>query len=633
MKNSLIFSLTLALLFTSIISGRADDEAPFGAVLGPPVQDKTDYIVVDSINYKTKSRYTADKARIFYTFQAARENPENKPVFVIFNGGPGAATTSNFFSMNTANYTLCKGFVPKGALNCKNPYAWTDMANLLYIDAPNTGFSYNQDVNLGPCGNRGGFDTYVTGRNFNPLIDAAQMVRAMLRALKATNVQKNQVVIVGESYGGVRATTMLHMLFFYNYSPILSSWYEEDSGLRDEIQQHYNAVFDADNKIVSPAEIAKQFGYNILIQPQLTGKHHRDRTQEVFCPKDKRGLLDTVAEERKIDRGRFLRCSDLPWLWRTKYQTYEAILACTAGGDLAWAPLWMTYNNIDPYNFVKPANWSDELDAFAVQSLTNPTELAKILGLGDMANFPELIHKRDTQSYHSGKIPALTLVDDEPDGPSRLWNSGRRPDFPDSMGMDFGDKGNFGWLFNKHYYGTLNGDALSIVFANAGKMANLDQVSNNLDDYYGPPPNCTDKHHCCDSYYKSWDMSISLVNYLYSETEPNNVNYGRMFLFNLAVLKEVMITNAANDFMIYSPTLPLSFKEFAEVSKVITGKPKNTFTIYYRSKALDELVPTPESRTIAWPKYKQSGHAVSSTQPQKLHDDIKDFLKKNNLVD
>jgi hypothetical protein len=627
MRKTIIFSLTLTLLFASLVSGLADGEVA--------VKDKTGYIVVNGIYYALNNGfYIADEARIFYTFQAAKENPEKKPVFVMFNGGPGAATTANLFSMNTASYTLCKDFVPQGALNSKNPYAWTDMANLLYIDAPNTGFSYNQDVNPGPCDLQGGLDTYITGRNFNPLTDAAQMVRAMLGALKETNVQKNQIIIVGESYGGVRATTMLHMLFFYDYSPILNSRYW-DLGLREEIQNHYNVVFNADNKIVSPTDIAKQFGYNILIQPQLTGEHHRKRTLAAFCPSFPilRGVLDKLAAKKGIDGGKFIRCSQLPWLWRSKYRTMDCIIACSVGGDLTWSTLWMTYNNIDPYNSEKPADWTDKLDAFAVQSLTTPSELAKIMALGDMGNFPDLIHKgRDTYSYHSAQIPFLTVADNKAGSLSGPSEFGRQFDFPSIIGKNSGVDLNFRTLSNAGVYGILNGDALRYIFANAKKMDNFNPLSNNLNDYYGPLPNCPNEDNCCDSYYKSWDMSISLVNYLYPE-QPNNVYYGRMFLFNLAVLKGVIITNAANDMMIYSPTLPLSFKDFEEVKDVDIEQDKDRFTIVYKSKALDILLPTPVRRTITWPKYEKSGHAVSSTQPKKLHDDIEAFLKKNKLID
>jgi len=59
-------------------------------------------------------------------------------------------------------------------------------------------------------------------------------------------------------------------------------------------------------------------------------------------------------------------------------------------------------------------------------------------------------------------------------------------------------------------------------------------------NYYGKPDNCPEDGNCCDSYYKSWDMHIALTSYLYKKTQPDNELYGRMFLYNLAVLKDIM---------------------------------------------------------------------------------------------
>ena len=591
--RSRLITLVLCLFWAPNVFGEIGDAAA--------VTDRTGYVTVSSLHYKTVDWFTADETRIFYTLQAAKIDPEKKPVFIIFNGGPGAATTSNLFSMNTANYTLCRDFVEEGQLNKPNPFAWSDIANLIYIDPPNTGYSYNQDINSDPC-EPGAADTYMSGRNFNPLVDAAQMIRAMLQILALNNLDRHKIVIVGESYGGVRATVMLHMMLFYNRSPLLKGFYK-DEALKRVLQAHYDKVFDAKGQVVPPARIAKQFGYVILIQPQLTGGYHDRLTQEAFCPKDDTGLLDKIAKDKNIDGGKFLRCADFPCV-RRKYRSFACLLACSPlGSDLVWSYLWMSYNNIDPYNREKPANWSDELDAFAVQSLTTATEIAKIMNLNSMADFPEMIAQRTKKSYHRGRHPQLGVLNDA------------------DSAFEPGPE-----------YANLNRRALKFVIANQNKKDSCDGVIQNLDTYYGTPPACASGGTCCDSYYKSWDEGISLASYLYSETQPNNPIYGRMFLYDLAVLQDVMITNASNDMMIYSKTLPPSFKLFKEVSDVSVADDNNAFTIWYKPGALGKIIDTPKRRMITWPKYAGSGHAVSSTQPEKLHEDITKFLIENDLL-
>jgi len=603
-KTVISLSLLCIVIFTLSCGGDGSDDS--ASLEWSANGTASAYVTIDNIHYKTIHWYTSDVVKIFYTIQLAKKDHQNKPVFIIFNGGPGAATTSNLFAMNTAQYTLCRDFVEEGELNALNANAWNDMANLIYIDAPNTGYSYNEDINANPCA-WGARDTYLSGRNFNPLTDAAQVTRAILRILKLSELQNNKVVIVGESYGGVRSTVILHMLLFYNSSHLFKDLYQ-DNDLQKEIQAYYDDVFDANGQTVAPAQIAQQFGYNILIQPQLTGSHHNDLTTEVFCPASGTGLLDKIAAEKNIDGGRFPRCIDQPCKPWGNYHTKECMLACNAvtGSDFTWASLWLSYNDMDPYNISKPASWSDDLDAFAVQSLTTPNEIAKIMGLDDqnMDNFPKTIRNRSNHSYHLGRVPGLSV------------------ETADSYEL------------NDEYYYDLAGSGLRYIFANQSKEDNIQpELINTLTNYYGIPQNCKQAKRCCDSYYKSWDMAIAISNYIYPKTQPDNEIYGRMFLYNLAVLQDVMITNAAQDMIIYSATLPPSFKAFSEVSDVKIDADSHQFTIFYQTEALDALIPTPPSKTIKWPNFENSGHAVSVTQPKELHDRIQAFLIDNNLFE
>ncbi|HSW59809.1 MAG TPA: hypothetical protein VLJ60_03365, partial [bacterium] len=66
-----------------------------------PVEFESGFIEIEPVNYILDTRsQTADRARMWYNFQPADESPHEKPLFVFFNGGPGAATAL-LFTYNT----------------------------------------------------------------------------------------------------------------------------------------------------------------------------------------------------------------------------------------------------------------------------------------------------------------------------------------------------------------------------------------------------------------------------------------------------------------------------------------------------------------------------------------------------
>ena len=154
------------------------------------------------------------------------------------------------------------------------------MGNLLYIDAPNTGFSYNLLRRASDPKRRA---AEFGAKNFNPFIDAAQFIRLLLRFLAVhPSLQANPVIIVGESYGGVRAAAMLNLVLFYSSYGDGSKIYQ-DSTLAKEIQQHLEKVFpDESLRPFPPATIARQFTRQVLIEPLLAGIYQDDVAGELF---------------------------------------------------------------------------------------------------------------------------------------------------------------------------------------------------------------------------------------------------------------------------------------------------------------------------------------------------------------
>jgi hypothetical protein len=80
---------------------------------------------------------------------------------------------------------------------------------------------------------------------------------------------RNPVVLVGESYGGTRATFMLKWLLLYDRLSRASSAYQ-DSRVLSDLQAYFRGAFSTSNP--SLTQIVAKFGQQILIQPAVVGE-------------------------------------------------------------------------------------------------------------------------------------------------------------------------------------------------------------------------------------------------------------------------------------------------------------------------------------------------------------------------
>lgn len=79
----------------------------------------------------------------WFWFFEARHDPENAPLSLWIQGGPGAPTSISAVNENGPCNLLNNS---RDAVN--NPWSWNDRVNMLYIDQPvQTGFSYDTLVN------------------------------------------------------------------------------------------------------------------------------------------------------------------------------------------------------------------------------------------------------------------------------------------------------------------------------------------------------------------------------------------------------------------------------------------------------------------------------------------------------
>jgi hypothetical protein len=163
------------------------------------------------------------------------------------------------FSFNTGPKTLDPDRTGTAQV-VANSSSWTSFANLLYIDAPMTGFSYPLPYNG---------TAYPVGIEMDR--DAGTVLRVLFRFLaRHPALQRNPVVLVGESYGGPRATLMLEHLLDYKHLDQADTKIYYDHDLYLELTAHLSAVFPGQTDW-PPATVASQFTHQVLIQPVVAG--------------------------------------------------------------------------------------------------------------------------------------------------------------------------------------------------------------------------------------------------------------------------------------------------------------------------------------------------------------------------
>jgi hypothetical protein len=159
--------------------------------------------------------HLAARAHLFYNLWPAPDRPEEKPIFIVFNGFASEIVRA----FGTGPVTVADG----GAV-VDNPSPLTEMANLVYVDPRQSGFSYDivdsGKPTLADCG------TAV----FNEYVDAADVLFAVLAILDEHPEMRGPVHWVGESYGGVRIQWILaYLRDRWDLAPY------EDAALKDAI--------------------------------------------------------------------------------------------------------------------------------------------------------------------------------------------------------------------------------------------------------------------------------------------------------------------------------------------------------------------------------------------------------------
>jgi carboxypeptidase C (cathepsin A) len=178
---------------------------------------------VGSIPLRTEDgRITAEIGYVSYQLLGA--DPAKRPVTFAFNGGPGSASAwVHAVGFGPWRLSTEPGAIAPSApaVLAPNPETWLDFTDLVFIDPAGTGFSRlarpSSTARSGssPATNRtatpkGGQST---ARNYYSVDGDADSIAEMI-ALWLRRHHRNQSpkVLVGESYGGIRAPKVVHRL-------------------------------------------------------------------------------------------------------------------------------------------------------------------------------------------------------------------------------------------------------------------------------------------------------------------------------------------------------------------------------------------------------------------------------------
>ena len=404
-------------------------------------------------------------------------------------------------------------------------------------------------------------------QNFNSFFDAADFIRLLLRFLAAhPQLQGRPVVIVGESYGGTRAIAMLHILLNYADYGNGSETFQ-DPALVDEIQAHYNAVFpEYAGRLVPASVIAGQFGRQVLIQPTVSMGFQSGLAEEML--RQPGSILYRIGEE-----------VDIPYD-PLRYPDQLEYVHDVAGRDY--------------YIYSKPRDWLSGFFNNAGLRLRTVSNLSRVTGvnartIGDL--------------YASSRHAAYRVID-----AASPWAYAHEADSPLTRAL--------------YEVPARLESAHSLV--EPGDMTDVFGALQPWDRYFiGSNSNANWAFHVCNvALTRGYDIHYR---------EPR---YGRMFLKNLVHVR-AFITNAALDLVVYTAALPSALALHGDILASVRHEKHGQearpgkIVLEYRPGAFADI-PDLAARTIRFPLYEHSCHAVSLTQPLDLFADVGAWLNEKD---
>ncbi|PQQ04018.1 serine carboxypeptidase-like 7 isoform X4 [Prunus yedoensis var. nudiflora] len=130
-----------------------------------------------------------DELQLFYYFTESERSPENDPLLLWITGGPRCSAFSGLvYEIGPISFSFTS--ITKDPVELVlNPYSWTKLANIIFLDAPaGTGFSYS---------------TTTDGYNTSDTIHAKRASEFLQKWLSThRKFLANPLYISGDSYSG-----------------------------------------------------------------------------------------------------------------------------------------------------------------------------------------------------------------------------------------------------------------------------------------------------------------------------------------------------------------------------------------------------------------------------------------------
>lgn len=312
------------------------------------------FVELPAVDYQLGfGSYSSTPTRQFWAMQPAERAPEQAPVFVFFNGGPGVSS-GMLLGLGTGRMSFDPALTGPDETVVANPDSWTSLGTLIWIDARQTGFSYGL---LDDPSDPAARSAAMSLASFNSYRDAADFVATLLRLLADyPALQDNPIVLVAESYGGTRAQLMLDMLLHpAAYGD--GSRKLQDPELVALIEAHHQAVHGPG---AGPEQIATQFGRQILIQPAMTGSRMQQSAGALF--EQPGSVIEQLAAELGQD---YVPCAEIGG----PCNPFDRAINFVQG------------HGRSPYDYRTSSSWLNDLFALVLERLNDSATTQALLGV------------------------------------------------------------------------------------------------------------------------------------------------------------------------------------------------------------------------------------------------------------
>jgi hypothetical protein len=346
----------------------------------------------------------------------------------------------------------------------------------------------------------------------------------------------------------------------------------QDPELSKEIQTHFNVVFsEYHNQVVPATVIVKQFGHQILIQPTLS-MGYQDYQSNIILTGPNSPLYQ-LGEEIGIPYD------------PVRYPDYLEYVGYVAKRD------W--------YGYHKPFNWLNSFFDKAGILLQTCANLSLVTGY-------DITHSNGF--YSSARQLAYRVINTD----------------QSTTGLPMPESSQREKLL-------LLQPAEQMTHLKATSTGDMNQVFGNLQPW--------DRYFLGLNTYANWSFHFhNVARNLGYEVQYIMPRFGRMFLKNVASVN-TFVTNAKYDLIVYGPAIPPALAMHTEILEKVeqlsqpakgVSRP-GMIRLKYSNLAFPDL-PNVGIRTIRFPFYNNSSHAVSLTQPEEFFSDVRLWLADNGII-